>query len=122
MAAGRTPRSTPTNGRPMSPRRAGTPTSEGVVALGRDKRAQAREVPRSDGQGEFGERCREAELCRNVGGEFVVAAAEVLHEGMAGCESCRRAEAFQSAHGPQPGLQSAVIGFDPVVAVLLGDV
>ena len=41
-------------------------------------------VPRSDGEGEFGERRREAQLCRDVGGEFVVAAAEVLDEGMPG--------------------------------------
>ena len=77
--------------------------SGGVVALGRDGRARAREVPRSDGDGEFGERRSEAQLCRNVGGELVVAAAEVLHEGLAGSESCRRAEAFQPARRPQPG-------------------
>src|SRR5215217_3876399 len=34
---------------------------------------------RSHGQGEFGERCRQTERWWDVGGEFVVAAAEVLH-------------------------------------------
>jgi Transposase domain (DUF772) len=37
---------------------------------------------------------------RGVGGEFVVAAAEVLHERVAGGDSCGRAEAFESAHRP----------------------
>ena len=71
---------------------------------------------------ELGECCREAQRWRGVGGEFVVAAAEVLHEGVAGGDPRGRAEPFQPAHRPQPGLQPAVIGFDPVVRVLLGDV
>jgi hypothetical protein len=51
-----------------------------------------------------------------------VAAAEVLHKGMAGGDSRRRWEAFESAHRPQPGLQPSMIGFDAGIAVLLGDV
>jgi hypothetical protein len=49
-----------------------------------------------------------------------VSAAEVLDERMpCGDHSCT-AELFESAHRPQPGLQSAVIGFDPVIGALLG--
>jgi hypothetical protein len=41
------------------------------------------QVCRSDRQGELGEGCREAQAGWGVGGEFVVAAAEVLHERVA---------------------------------------
>jgi hypothetical protein len=41
---------------------------------------------------------------------------------MTGGESCRRTEAFESAHRPKPSLQPTMIGFDPVVAILLGHV
>jgi hypothetical protein len=73
------------------------------------------------GVGEFGERLREAQLCRAFGGEFVVSAAEVLDEGVPGGDSRGRAEAFQTAHRPQPSLQPTMISFYPVVCVLLGD-
>ena len=59
-------------------------------------------------------------LGRDFGGEFVVAAAEVLDERMTSGDSCGGAEAFESAHRPQPGLQPTMIGPDAVVAVLLG--
>ena len=42
------------------------------------------QVYSSDRQSEFGEGCREAKAWRGVGGEFVVAAAEVLDERVAG--------------------------------------
>ena len=74
-----------------------------------------------DRHSEFGEGVREAQVWRGVGGEFVVAAAKVLHERVPSGDSCGRAEAFESAHRPQPSFQPAVIGLDPVVAVLLGD-
>jgi hypothetical protein len=41
---------------------------------------------------------------------------------MAGRDPYGRAEAFQSAHRPQPSFQPTVIGFDPVIRVLVGDV
>jgi hypothetical protein len=78
--------------------------------------------PRSDGECEFAEGRREAQLWRGVGGEFVVAAAKVLHERVAGGDPCGGAEAFDSAHRPEPRLQPTMIGFDPVVAILLGEV
>jgi hypothetical protein len=37
-------------------------------------------------------------------------------------DSCRRTEAFESAHRPLSRLQPAMIGLYPVVAVLLGEV
>jgi hypothetical protein len=58
----------------------------------------------------------------NVGGEFVVAAAQVLHECVTGCNRPCRGEAFQSAHRPKSGLQPAVIGFHQVVGILLDHV
>ena len=77
---------------------------------------------RSHGHGELGECCRQAKRRWDVGGEFVVAAAEVLHERKAGGYSFRGLEAFESAHWPQPRLQATMIGFDPIVAVLLSRV
>jgi hypothetical protein len=58
------------------------------------------QVCSSDRQRELGEGGRQAERRWDVGGEFVVAAAEVLHERVTGRESCRGAEAFQAAHWP----------------------
>src|SRR5215204_5353824 len=68
------------------------------------------------------EGCREAQAWRGVGGEFVVTPPDVLHERVAGSDPCGRTEAFESAHRRLPSLQPTVIGFDPVVVVLLGDV
>ena len=59
---------------------------------------------------------------RGVGDEFVVAAAEVLDEGLARGDHGSRPEAFQAAHRTWPGLQPTMVGFDPIVGVLLGDV
>jgi hypothetical protein len=51
-----------------------------------------------------------------------VAAAEVLDEGLPEGDHGGRPEAFEPAHRPQPRLQPAVIGFDTVIRVLLGNV
>jgi len=59
--------------------------------------------------------------CRQVDTEFIVAAAQVLDEGVPG-DGPQGAVAFQSAHRPQPGLEPAVVGFHPVVGVAVGDV
>src|SRR5262249_61278826 len=53
--------------------------------------------------------------------ERVVAAAQVLHEGVPGSNGPCRCQAFEPAHRLQPRLESAVIGFDGVVFVALGD-
>jgi len=45
-------------------------------------RARTTEVPRSDGECQFGECRREAQVWRDVNGEFVMAAAQVLDERM----------------------------------------
>src|SRR5829696_4557643 len=50
---------------------------------------------RSDGEGEFAERFGEAQLGRGFSGEFVVAAAKVLDEGVPGGDHCGGAEAFR---------------------------
>ena len=55
----------------------------------------------------------------DVGGEFIVAAAQVLHERVPGGDDPRGPVAFQSAHRPEPGFQPSVIGFDRVVRVPL---
>jgi hypothetical protein len=78
--------------------------------------------PWSDGEGEFGEGGGEPVLRWDVGGEFVVAAPEILHEGMSGSDHGGRVEPFESAHRPEPGFEPAMICLDGVVGVLLGHV
>src|SRR6266496_712153 len=56
---------------------------------------------------------RESKLGCYVDAEFVVAAAEVLHERVPGGDQCGGGEAFQPAHRPQPSLAPVVIGFHP---------
>jgi hypothetical protein len=50
-----------------------------------------------------------------VGGEFVVAAPEVLHERVAGDDDGGCSVGAQPAHRPQPALELGMIGYDPVV-------
>jgi hypothetical protein len=52
----------------------------------------------------------------------VVAAAEVLSERVAGGDSRGGADGFEARIGRSRGLQPVMIGFGPVVVVLLGDV
>ena len=52
-----------------------------------------------------------------IGAEFVVAAAEILDEGVPGSDDLGGAATFQSSHRPQPCLQPAAINFDLVVRV-----
>src|SRR6266487_1756586 len=93
----------------------------GGVALAAGRRDLLRPVAGSDGPSELGERCYEPERRGYVQRELVVTPAEVLHEGVAGGDHCGGGEAFQPAHRPQPNLEPAVIRFDPVVGVSLGD-
>jgi hypothetical protein len=76
----------------------------------------------SDSHCELVEGCAEAVAVRDVGGEFVVAAAQILDERMPGGDDPREVVAFESAHWPQPGLQPPMIGFDRVIGVTLGGV
>jgi hypothetical protein len=45
-----------------------------------------------------------------------MSAAEVLDECVPGTDHVDRAEPFQAAHRPQPGLAPSMIGFDRVLA------
>ena len=56
---------------------------------------------------------------RDVGREFIVAAAQVLDERVPGADDPRGPAALQSAHRPQPRFQPSVIYLDPVVRVPL---
>ena len=56
-----------------------------------------------------------------AGGEFVVAAAEVLDEGMPAGDHFSGSAADESLHRPWPRLQPSVIALDRVVGVLLGE-
>jgi hypothetical protein len=76
-------------------------------------------VPLSVGSGEFGERGRDAPGS-GVAPEFVVTAANVLHERVTTDDHPGSAVAFESAHRPEPRFEAAVVGFDAVVRVLLG--
>src|SRR6266851_1818923 len=76
----------------------------------------------SDGGGELVEGVADPVAGGDVGGEFVVAAAQILDEGVPGGDDPRGAVAFQAAHRPEPGLQPAMIGFDRVVGVTLDGV
>jgi hypothetical protein len=55
----------------------------------------------------------------DVGGEFTMAAAKGLHEGVPGGQVPRGPVASDPAHRPQPRFQPPVIGLDRVVRVPL---
>ncbi len=73
----------------------------------------------SDGSCEVVEGDAEPVVARDVGGDVVVATAQILHERVAGGEDPRRPVPFQAPHRPEPGFQPPVIGLDWVVRVLL---
>ena len=50
-----------------------------------------------------------------------MAAAQVLDEGVSGADHSGRAQLFEAAHRPQSSLESPMICFDAVIAVLLGE-
>lgn len=57
----------------------------------------------------------------DIRAEFVVAAAQVLDEGVSGTDHSGRAKLFEAAHRPQPSLESSMICFDKVIGIPLGD-
>jgi hypothetical protein len=71
-------------------------------------------APRSDGEYQLGEGSREPMPGIDVGGQFVVAATQVLDEGVPRTDHLCRPEPFQAAHRSQPEFQFAVIGFDHI--------
>jgi hypothetical protein len=58
----------------------------------------------------------------DVGGKFIVAAAEVLDERVTGTQDPGGPVALESAHRPEPGLQPAMVGFDRIIRILLDGV
>jgi hypothetical protein len=77
-------------------------------------------IPVSDRTREFVERRSDPQTGERVDAEFVVAATDVLHEGVAPDDHAGGAVALQPAHRSKPGLESTVVGFDSVVRVLGG--
>ena len=78
--------------------------------------------PWSEAVCELGERSPDSIVDGQVGGEFVVAAAQVLHECVPGRDDAQRGDRFQSTHRAKPGFEPTVVGFHGVVRVLLKDV
>jgi hypothetical protein len=74
----------------------------------------------SDGSGEFGERDCDAPVRAGFDAEFVVASPEAPHERVTAHDHAGTVVAFESAHWSQPRLQSAMVGLNPIVRVLLG--
>lgn len=74
----------------------------------------------SDGLGEFGERGCDATVRARFDSEFVVAAPDVLHERVTADDHIGGLIAFEAAYRSEPGLEPAVVRFDPVVRVLRG--
>lgn len=89
----------------------------GQCCIGRSarmtERADENDRP-SDGRRELVECCADPVAGGDVGGEFVVAATEILDEGMPGGQGPRGTVALQTAHRPEAGFQTSVIGFDRV--------
>jgi hypothetical protein len=76
----------------------------------------------SDGHRELVECCASPVAGGDVGGEFVVAAAEVLDERVTGSQDPRGPVALQAAHRPERRFQPPVICFDRVVRIPLDGV
>src|SRR5260370_30863284 len=72
----------------------------------------------SDGDGKVIEGDPEPVAGGDAGGDVVVAAAQVLREGVTGGEGASWAVTLQPAHRPEPGLQPPVVCLDPVVRIL----
>lgn len=80
-------------------------------------------VPRcvagSDSEGEVVEGDAEPVAARDPGGNVVVAAAQVLNEGMSRSENPGRAVTLESSHRPEASLQPPVTCLDRVVRMPL---
>jgi hypothetical protein len=73
----------------------------------------------SKAEGEFSERGSQPVPRIGFGGDVVMPAAEVLHERVPGRDGPGRGLSLQPDRS-EPGFESAMIGLDSVVAVLLG--
>jgi len=76
----------------------------------------------SDGEREVVEGDAKPVGARDLGGDVIVAAAQVLYEGMSHSENPDGAVTFQPAHRPQPRLQPSVVCLDRIVRVPLNGV
>src|SRR6266545_920863 len=74
----------------------------------------------SDRQREFSERHRQPAVHRLLDSQLVVPSTQVLDEGMPGDHDPGAAVLLAATHRPQPRLESAVVGLDPVVGVPVG--
>lgn len=74
----------------------------------------------SDCAGQFVERGGDCEAGEGVDTEFVMAPSEVLNERMPPGSRSMRFRHVETAHRSQSGLQSCVVGFDPVVGRVAG--
>src|SRR5450755_271647 len=74
----------------------------------------------SDGSREFGERGRDALMRSDFAAEFVVTASHILHERVPAHDHACSLVAFEPAHWSEPRFESAMVGFDPIVRILLG--
>lgn len=93
----------------------------GSVALGRIDAREGRSVDvGSDGSSEFGERCGDAPMGSGVATEFVVAAANVLHQRVALHDHLRGSAALEASHRSQPRFELCMVRFDSIVRVPLG--
>jgi hypothetical protein len=73
----------------------------------------------SDRKGQLGERGSNPRDGRCVESQFLMAASDVLHEGVSGDDDAGCSVGAQAAHRSQTVLELAVISFDPVVGVSL---
>ncbi len=83
-------------------------------------RSQRRREIRLERRCEFIERGCKMEPGPGLGTEFVMMLSQVLDEGLSVDDHCGSAVAFQPTHRAESRLQSAMVGFDPVVGVLVG--
>jgi hypothetical protein len=78
--------------------------------------------PYSDSESEFGEGRRKPIVSADLDTKLVVAAADILDEGVPCADHSGGAQLFEAAHRPQSSFESSMICFDAVIAVLLGEV
>ncbi len=83
-------------------------------------RGAARTPSESDLVGELLERGGDPQRRGRVDSKFVVAATQVLDEGVPADDNPYAPVGPQPAHRSQPGLEPAVVALDAVVGVLLG--
>src|SRR5437763_12433368 len=83
-------------------------------------KSELRSMSRSDDPGEFGERRRAAPVGTRVDPEFVMPAAKVLHERMAGHDHAGGAITLEALHRSAPRREPPMVGLDSIVRVLLG--